>query len=230
MAKTIRFNIKAQRYINEKGQFISETFVENSLQGYRTAIITRVVNQFTSFDLTVEGNTDKLLNTIAQEIKQATLTNYVVGRGGIKQLTPVDIDNLNKILKDELTTTFTENGTYGLQEVFSSYENGEISYAQLRARTINYVKGSRKSYYAGKAELNNKPFMRRFLNGDNHCSDCVAYADVGMVRAGDLPLPGVRCACHSNCNCTVDYYSDKQYQKWVGTQLTSFTDAIKIED
>jgi hypothetical protein len=224
--KTIRFNVSAKRYINEKGQFIKESFVLESLSGYRVQISSRVRKKFDDYESSENKNLDALLKEVSGEIKQSTLTNYIVGRGGIKQLTPADINNMETILKKELTTTFTDTGTYGLQEIFSAYENGEISFAQLRARSLTYVNGSRKAYYAANAELNDKPYMQRELHGDNNCNSCISYANAGAVKAGDLPLPGEACECRSNCNCTVTYLSERQYKQWVNNQVSNLTDTV----
>lgn len=233
----IRFNSKAKRYINDKGQFISETFVIDSLNSHRQGVQMSVQAIFDANPLdpdtpvgSREAATQELLQKISSEIRYLTTIEYVTGKGGINNLTPTDIAYINdQILKKELTTTWGADGrSYGLEEVLTAYENGEISYAQMRARVSAYVRGTRKAYWQAKDSINNiqdLPYMSRKLNGIDHCDECIQYQRAGMVPVGSLPLPGQLCSCGSNCNCTVTYHSQRQYKAWVKQQLNNFSES-----
>ncbi len=235
---TIRFNVKAKRFINEKGVFISEDFVLNSLDGHRAGVIKKVSELFLTIEeknnnqplSTITGDNDTILKQIASEVRYLTTVEYVVGKGGVNNIDVEDVNAINNILKNELTLAWGNDGTsYGLREVFNQYEAGEISYAQLKARTLAYVRGTRKAYWQGRDKLNDPasfPYMSRQLHGDDHCAECIKYADAGYQKVGDLPLPGQLCSCRSNCNCTVTYHSEKAYQKWYKSQLNKFSESV----
>lgn len=223
---TIRFNRNAQRFINEKGNFIPESFVLKTLESYRVQNIVQIQK------ILEEVNFNSDLNSIYQNvstiIRDAWTIEYIIGKGGLKQITNDDIKILNTKLRNELTLSFSSDSkSYGLQEVFNQYENSEISQAQFNARVLTYARGSRRSYFLGQDARQTLPYMQRFLHGTNNCQSCISYSDSGIVKNGTLPLPGERCECRSNCNCTVIYYSAKQYKAWMKTQLTNFSSTVR---
>jgi hypothetical protein len=209
MTNNVRFNKKAGRYI-----------VLNALAGHRAGIAQNVKAITDTFLNGDKKDTDTLLKKVADEVRYSTTVEYIVGKGGVNTLSIEDVAIVNSILKSELLLNFgTEGSAYGLQEVISQYENGEISDAQLSYRLQQYVKGSRKAYFRGVDTRTDLPYMGRTLHGDNHCNECVQYEAAGVQPKGVLPLPGELCSCKSNCNCTVKYYTEKQYKLWLNKQL-----------
>lgn len=222
---TIRFNRNAGRYINEKGQFIKEEFVLNQLDSYRAqnqAIIEDAIEEYLD-----DEDYDKFLTKTSKVIRHSWTVEYIVGKGGVKNINQKDFDKLNEGLSKELTRTVGSNGeSYGLLELVSQHANGLISDKEFAARARVYAKSSRKAYFQGQAARQTLPYMQRFLHGDNNCAECISYANAGVQPTGRLPLPGQACRCRSRCNCTVSYLTAKQYQKWLKAQVESFTDTV----
>lgn len=220
--KTIRFNVNSGRYINEKGQYIKESFVMSTLDAYRQQTQLKVSQTLEDFHNSDDKNHDALLQTLAQQIKDDTVVEYIVGRGGIAQVTPDDISGLQQRLDDQLNTSFSANGqSYGLEDLISAFENGEISPQMTSYRVGQYVKAGRSAYFQGVDDRNESPYMQRELHGNDHCAECEQYAAAGVVPKGALPLPGDDCSCRSNCLCTVSYLSNAQFDKWQTQNLSS---------
>lgn len=219
---TIKFNANAQRFVNEKGVFISEEFVLKTLQSYRIQNVVQV-NQILEKDLSL----DDAYKQISQIIKDAWTVEFIVGKGGLKQIDSDDIKLLNKKLKSELTLDFSIDGnSYGLEELFNQYDQGQISKAQFVARVQTYAKGSRRAYFFGQDQRQTLPYVQRTLHGNDNCQSCILYADAGIVKNGNIPLPGEACECRSNCNCTITYLTDKQYKTWIKSQINAFSGAV----
>lgn len=225
---TIRFNIKAKRFqVVETGKFIKEATVLELLDNYRTQKSIEVNRHIEALYNSAKQSDDytNFLDITANELKNLHFVNYVVGRGGVKALTNQDIDIMNKQLKKELTVSFDPitGQAFGLQEVTALLENGEISQAQFSARISTYVRGTRKSYWQGVNSRQDLDYVKRNLNGDNHCQECISYAAMGVVRRELMPLPGEACSCRSNCNCTLSYLTENQYKKYLASLLGKAT-------
>jgi hypothetical protein len=222
---TIKFNINAGRYVNEKGQFIKEEFVLNQLDSYRIqnqAIVKTAIEKYLD-----SGDYDRFLTSTSKVIRDSWTIEYIVGKGGIKNIKQADFDRLNIGLTKELTRSIGSDGeSFGLLELVSQHANGRISSREFAARAQVYAISSRKAYYQGQDARQNLPYMQRFLNGTDNCPECISYANAGVQPTGKLPLPGEACRCRSRCNCTVSYLSSRQYQKWLNTQVSTFTDTI----
>lgn len=215
-----KFNTKANRYINDKGQFVSEKFVLENLDAHRLTIRQKLNDILNNYESTNQASLENVLPVIANEIRHTHIVNYIVGKGGINNIKPEDIDTLNKELTKELVLAWGENGnSYGLEEVFNQHENGLITYPQLKARVLSYLKGTRKTYYLSRSSLNQLGYAQRFLNGTDNCDDCIRYAALGIVRKESLPLPGYSCVCGHNCNCTLEYKSEKQYLTYINKNM-----------
>lgn len=221
----IKFNVKAGRYINETGQFIKEDFVLNQLDSYR--IQNQAIVKTNIEDYLESGDYNKFLTQTSKVIRDSWTVEYIVGKGGIKNVNAEDFDRLNIGLTKELTRSIGSDGeNYGLLELVSQHANGRISNREFSARAQVYAIGSSKAYYQGQDARQTLPYMQRFLNGTNNCPECISYANAGIQPTGKLPLPGEACRCRSRCNCTVSYLSVRQYQKWLNTQVSTFTDMI----
>lgn len=222
---TIRFNPNAQRFINEKGNFISEEFVLKTLESFRVQNLVEIQKLLSQ--VSENSDLESVYKKVSSVIRDAWTVEFIVGKGGLKQIKNSDIKLLNSKLKDELTLGFSNEGSsYGLQEVFNQFEQSEISQAQFISRVQAYGKGSRRAYFLGQDQRQTQPYMQRFLHGTNNCQSCISYANAGMVKNGSLPLPGDACECRSNCNCTVKYSSEKQYKAWIKSQINSFSGAV----
>lgn len=222
----VTFDSRTGRYRGSDGRFIKAEKVESLLDSYRIQRQNKIIDNLNT--LNQSNDYDKFLQDTAKELKHLHTVNYIVGKGGVKSMTDNDITVLNGILRDELVTSFDGNSgvAYGLEELVAQAEQGIISKQQFTARIKLYARGARKSYWVGVNERTDQPYMRRFLHGDNNCASCIEYASVGITKKDNLPLPGFNCECHSNCKCTVTYYTATQYKSYMKTQISSFADSV----
>lgn len=134
------------------------------------------------------------------ELKALHTHQYLLGRGGSKNMTPEDYQELNSTIQEQAGH---------LQNFFTDIANGTQSPARIEQRmkayggsgTIAMRKGEmRTAQIAGYKEM-----LRELGITDQHCSDCVGYANLGWQPITTLPLPMQQCQCHTNCKCTVRY-------------------------
>lgn len=222
----ITFDDKTGRYRSTDGKFIKQDKVFSLLESYRIQKQNEILKN--SDKLAKDGNYDAFLASASKDLKHLHTINYIVGKGGVKRMDDDDIKTLNGILKNELTLNFDpRTGTpYGLEELVNQKEQNVISQAAFTARLKTYTKGSQKSYWKATEKRDKSPYMQRFLHGDNNCASCIEYASVGMTQKGSLPMPGFECECRSNCNCTVTFYTESQYNKYLKNQISNFSDSI----
>lgn len=136
----------------------------------------------------------------AQLLKELHLSQFILGRGGLRHTTPENFLEVGRILKAE----------YRYLEAFGrDLATGRLSVAQATARAGLYLAKARLSYWAGQRQaMAQGPMpaeMRRLLAPVEHCRECVSYAAAGWVPINSLPLPTVDCSCRSNCRCRIEY-------------------------
>lgn len=223
---SISFDKRTGRYRGSDGKFIKQEKVFELLERYRIQKQNLILDELET--LNNDKNYDKFLINTAKELKHLHTINYIVGKGGVNQLNDTDVSNLNKVLKNELLLNFdSRSGSpYGLEELVNQREQEVISQGEFVSRIKAYTRGARKSFWKASEERDNSPYMRRFLHGTDNCQSCIEYASVGMVAKGSLPNPGEACECRSNCNCTVTYYSTRQYKEYLRSQLASFSESV----
>lgn len=137
---------------------------------------------------------------VAQIVKEAHLAQYILGRGGVKNVVPEDYLEVARNLKIQ----------YGYLSAFASeIASGKLSAQMIRARADLYVNATIGSYWLGKnkSEVKNRQptMMRRTLSIAENCPDCIRYAAIGWTTIGSLPMPTVNCQCGANCKCSVSY-------------------------
>jgi len=136
-----------------------------------------------------------------KEILDAHRTQYIIGRGGVNNMTPRDWGRLGSDLR--------WMHYQRLDQFAVDIADGKLTPAQIEARSKLYMNSSNKQYWRGKTEAKVAAGYieeQRFLNPAEHCGDCVQYAARGRVPVGTLPEPGEDSQCQANCKCRKVYY------------------------
>jgi hypothetical protein len=136
-----------------------------------------------------------------REIKDIHRTQYIVGRGGVENMTPRDWGRLGADLRH---LHYNRLDRFALK-----IAEGDLTPAQVNEGSKLYMNSSNKQYWRGKTEAKLAAGFveeQRFLNPAEHCADCTGYAARGRVPIGTLPPPGEQSECRSNCKCTMKFY------------------------
>jgi hypothetical protein len=92
-----------------------------------------------------------------------------------------------------------------LDLVFNGHRSGKVSDAQLANRLVRYAFDTSQGS-AIAIHDRNQTYCYRSLADCEHCPECIRYHAMGVKTKGELPPPGVRCACTSRCKCTIYYF------------------------
>lgn len=210
----IYYNPKNRRYhYKDTNRFVPEIVVQRLTQQRINEGIKdlRVVGDL------LENNKISLLTwqeTTAKVLREIHVQQYLLNRGGRKQMTQEDWLILKRNIKSEfkLLRNFANNINNGYT-IDSKGRQQVLTTAKFRARLNLYGKATQLSARLGHQQARLRSgvqyvAMQRFLGAtDKHCSSCLSYASAGIRPIGGLPLPGSDCECRANCLCRVKYYS-----------------------
>lgn len=202
------FDPRSQRYRYTsgagKGQFVSRDAVENLVN---KAIeqdkqeIRELCQNYSEGKITYQ----EWKLGIASTTKRSTIQLYTLGKGGKEQLTPKDRGKMGGMLNYQMGKL--DNFAYEVKK-------GQISEAQLAARSELYIQKTREAFEEGRREShkdNGYKWEKRVINSKEHCPDCINYASMGWQPIGTLPRPCTQCQCRANCRCKIVYSkSDKK--------------------
>lgn len=202
MSLEFEFDKQSQRYRIKsgtgKGQFIGKAAVDSLT---RKAVKQVQADMMTIGKLLIDRKIS--LGTweeaTAKTIKQQTVLQYAIGKGGVAQLSSRDYGIIGAKLKAQ----------YGFLRGFSEdLKAGKLSEAQFWARLKLYAAATSGAYEAGREESHKAADYRwekRIRNARESCNDCIGYAARGWQAIGSLPNRGEKCACKSNCQCSKEY-------------------------
>lgn len=195
-----RYDPISGRYRGANGRFLSQRAVEALVDGRinkLAAALRRYTNMLSSGDITL----DQWQLSVREALKLTHVQAAIIGNGGKDSMGPAEWGRIGQRLRAEYAY---------LQGFARDLLDGRVSPAMALARIGLYAEAVRGTYWEGttiRQEKQGYSLMRRILDSQaKHCQDCLDYAARGMVPIGSLPLPGQRCACRSNCKCSVKYF------------------------
>jgi hypothetical protein len=202
MPLTYTYDRNLQRYRRDDGKFVSAADIAD-LTKY---MIEKARERTTTIanDL-IEGKIElaEWTRQTAIELKEIHSQQYLLGRGGLKNMTQRDYGILGARLKKEYN--YLNNFAIDIRD-------GKMSIAQFQARLNLYLSATDASYHAARRESHKQAgfqFERRRLASSNNCNPCVSYASMGWVAIGTLPSIATACDCRANCKCFFEYSKDK---------------------
>lgn len=210
----IYYNPRSHRYhYSDTKRFVPERVVE-FLTKQR---INDGIKDLKTIGELLESNKISLITwqeTTAKALREVHIQQYLLNRGGRKQMTPEDWQILKRNLRNEfkMLRNFANDINNGYS-VDSRGKQQPLTVAKFRARLNLYGKATQLSARLGHQQSKIKSgrqyvAMQRFLGAtDKHCSSCLNYASAGIRPLGGLPLPGQDCECRANCLCRLKYYT-----------------------
>lgn len=230
MSPQFTFDQKSQRYrYKDSGKFVSAEAVRNLSEKYIDQLKTDIG---TIADKLAEGkiNVTTWEETTARALKDLHLNQFLLGRGGLKQVSQRDYGIIGSELKKE----------YQYLRGFSQdILAGKMTREQFRDRVFKYVDSSYGTYELGRAESHREAgynWERRTPNAAVSCDSCVVYAARGWQPLGTLPAIGDECECKSRCRCHKEYSDNHKRPTdsiissrfgWVGANFESFPPIFK---
>lgn len=202
MPVTYTYDRNLQRYRRDDGKFISTQDIKDLTQymiGKARVRTESIANAL------IEGNIElsEWTRQTALELKEIHSQQYLLGRGGLKNMTQRDYGILGARLKKEYQY---------LNNFAADIRDKPMSIAQFQARLNLYLSSTDASYQIARRESHKKSgfeFERRQLGSSNNCDPCLSYSSMGWVAIGTLPAIATACDCRANCKCYFEYSKDK---------------------
>lgn len=195
-----RYDPISGRYRGANGRFLSQRAVEALVDG-RINKLAAALRSYTDMLSRGDITLDQWQSSVREALKLTHVQAAIIGNGGKDTMAQADWGKIGQRLRVEYAY---------LQGFARDLLDGRVSPAMAFARIGLYAQAVRGSYWEGATIRQGKQgysLMRRILDSQaKHCQDCLDYAARGMVPMGSLPLPGQRCACRSNCKCSVKYF------------------------
>ena len=194
-------SLQRYRYLTppNKGQFVSSTAVKSLVEG-AIAQTQEYASRLNDRLLKLEISVGEWEREMAASIRQASIWNYSIGKGGIGQLTQSDYGKIGYEMRFQLGK---------LRNFSSEILSGELSDAQIRDRASKYFDRTYGMVEEGSRTAHREEgysWEKRNLNsGGNECADCSAYKGMGWMQIGTLPRPTESCQCKSNCRCSLQF-------------------------
>lgn len=140
-----------------------------------------------------------------QEIKEEYIRQYLLGHGGLEQMTQSDWGSIGGMISEQYKYL---EGFY--QEVLT----GNLSPEMIAARSDMYLNSAREAFERAQDRLaSDLGYDEESWNVDpsvENCDDCLAFAAMGWVKADDDPYGGAfpgsgDTQCLTNCHCWIDH-------------------------
>ena len=150
-------------------------------------------------------------DAMRQEIKDNYIDQYLVGIGGREQMTPADWGSVGGMVADQYRY---------LNDFHDQVSAGDLSQAQINARSRMYINSSREAYERAQARAPGRGYTEhQWVNSPiaDTCEDCVALQGSGWISVdeafispstGEDAVPGSGATiCLTNCHCNIQYRS-----------------------
>jgi hypothetical protein len=202
MPLTYTYDRNLQRYRRDDGKFVSAA----DIQDLTKYMIEKARVQTSSIaNELIEGKIElsEWTRQTALQLKEIHSQQYLLGRGGLKNMTQRDYGILGARLKKEYKY---------LNNFATDIRDKQMSIAQFQARLNLYLSSTDASYQAARREAHKSAGFtseRRRLGSLKNCPPCGSYAGMGWVAIGTLPAIATACDCKANCKCFFEYSKDE---------------------
>lgn len=191
------YDPKSRRFVKD-GRVISR----DKVRGLIDALTTTVQKDAKS----IAGKFERGDITLAQfelEMRSLLKSGHIIaasiGRGGRIRLTQADWGRVGYKIKWQ----------YGYLSKFArKIEGGRISKILTASRAQKYASALRVTFYqmfAKEGEMaERRPKVRRILNAQESCSECLHYASLGFISVDEMPALG-ELECGDFCKCDLEF-------------------------
>lgn len=148
---------------------------------------------------------DQWETSMRQHLKDMYLQEYMLARGGRKNMTRIDYSSIGGMLAEQ----YRYLGRFS-REIAA----GNLSQAQIAARSKMYFRSAREAFERAQARIAEEAGLRYVkwtMNPElENCPDCINFASMGWQRAEINPYGGAypgsgHTQCLTNCGCFLEY-------------------------
>lgn len=201
---SLRYNTVAGRYVNSRGQFISDSDVRKIIDADIEATKGRM--RALAVDLRARKiDLETFRGGMASELKNLHLANSAVGVGGIHNMGPEEYGRAGQRLREQYD--YLNNFTKELSDNPDLITERVPGKMDLLERTELYAESGRNTYERQRhAEMKQLGYTheKSVRGSTDSCSECIAAEAAGKVPIGTLPMPGDR-ICGPACKCELEY-------------------------
>lgn len=190
------YDVKSGRYKDERGRFIKADKVVELSHASLTG-----TEDFVSSLVGQKLRAKEFVKVLREEIKAENIRQYVLGRGGLAQMTKKDWGTVGAVTKEQY------GYLSGLVEAMP-----DLSEAQLANRAGMYISAANEAFEKGRlaAVKSSGEFTEERWVMDpakEHCKGCTELAGKGWVKIGELgSFPGDGSTeCLTKCGCHIEY-------------------------
>jgi hypothetical protein len=194
----IRWRESDGRFVNERGQFISDAAVRSVIDNIADHASDRMA---AASQALLEGRSSLAAwqASLLQDIKNAHVSTGVLAHGGVQQMNAQRWGALGPTIREQyqFLANFAAQIASGEQPL-----NGSLT-----ARARQYGQASRVTYERTRGaaqQVRGYQSCRNVLHAGESCSQCRSEAARGWVPVGTLVPVGSR-ICRSNCRCTISF-------------------------
>jgi hypothetical protein len=194
------WSVKARRYRDAKGRFVGVRQMHELRDvwlSHQRQEADALAGRLARGDLTLQQWT----LAMREVVKTTWIDNYVLARGGRRQVTRDEWLSVGRSLKKQ----------YGfLQDFAKDIANGTLSAAGIQARSRLYIEAARRAYMEGErgaareAGLDEESNVLHAAESCEGAGSCVGETRRGWVPLGSLIPVGQR-RCGPNCRCEIVY-------------------------
>ena len=210
------------RYRNaETGRLVSrrviEGYVTESIAAASSApavvsqgVISAGVDNYANLAAAGLVTPEQFVDLMKGEVKREYIRQYLLGIGGLDQMTPADWGSIGGMLKEQ----------YGYLNGFAdALATGQLTEGQITNRARMYVNSAREAFNRADWRAHIKAGydeVRWVLNAQaENCPDCIELDAMGWQKIEDDPFdgcyPGSGCTvCLTACQCGLDYRKSEE--------------------
>lgn len=194
----LTWNEQSGRFVNERGQFVSERTVRDvvdAIADHASARMAAASERMLAGELSLASWQAEVQRTL----KVAHLATATIAHGGADRMDFSRYGAVGRQIRDEYAylRTFAEQIASGDQKLNGSLVSRARQYGQAARVTFEreYGRDQRGRGYTGE---------RNVLSAAEHCAQCREQTARGVVPIGSLVPVGQR-SCRSQCRCRISY-------------------------
>lgn len=194
MPEPLVWDAESARYRDtESGRYISRAAIRGALEE-SLANLTRRTDALTDDLRAGRISLNEWQDDMKQIVKQVQMAAQEVASGGRAQMTQADYGRVGQKVREQYQ--------YLDRWVEDIKQGGPISEGRAR----QYLRSGRTAFLEAESrEMRNRGYLaRNVLRSAEHCWQCIAETDKGLVPVEFLTLPGHR-VCLGNCRCFLVY-------------------------
>lgn len=197
----LTFNDAAGRFVNERGQFVSDAAVRSVIDDIADGASARMADasrRMLDGSLSLAEWQAEMMRTI----KLSQVASATIAHGGAARMGPAEYGAAGRAIRDQYDylRAFAAQVASGEQPLNGSLISRARQYGQASRVAFERVHGQGQQQRGYQSE-------RNVLGAAEHCAQCREQTARGTVPVGTLIPVGQR-TCRANCRCRIVYSHD----------------------